>query len=91
MSLAFRSLKLHSQSVHRKRITFPSSLHTWDRTQLSFLPANHEALEDVGQQDSQDVEPPQGTSRGVSSQRSGFERLESVYDLSLHPLNPTPG
>lgn len=28
MSLALRSLKLHSQSLQRKRITFPSSLHT---------------------------------------------------------------
>lgn len=85
MSLAFRSLKLHSQSLHRKRITFPSSLHTWDRTQLSFPPASPDALaEDAGYQLTQDAEPRVGL--GVSSQRSGFESPGGVPDLSLHPV-----
>lgn len=78
MSLAFRSLKLHSQSLHRKRITFPSSLHTWDRTQLSFPPASPDALaEDAGYQLSQDTEPPMGLG-GVCHPRGAALKAQGV-------------
>lgn len=80
MSLALRSLKLHSQSLHRKRITFPSSLHTWDGAQPSFPLARPEALDDAG--------PPGGAGRRCHPGQAALEA--QVLPLTWFLPAPSP-